>query len=75
MHHGYLPGKNLLGKSLTEATPETQQKLHSRADKLAPAWLQFLRATMPERSVLQISVCRWSTRGQPNNDELLWLTS
>lgn len=67
-------GKKLMGKSLTEATPETQQKPYSRADKLASACLWFLIAAMPGQNVLQVSVCCWSTRGQPNNDELLWVT-
>lgn len=69
----YLPRIKTHGQ-ITEATPETQQKPYSRADKLASACLWFLRAAMPGQNVLQVSVCCWSTRGQPNNDELLWVT-
>lgn len=29
---------------------------------------------MPGQNVHQVCVCCWSTRGQPNNDELLWIT-
>lgn len=29
---------------------------------------------MPGQNVHQVSVCCWSTRGQLNNDELLWVT-
>lgn len=49
-------------------------KNDSRADKLTSACLWLLRASMPGQKVHQVSVCCWSTRGQPNNDELLWVT-